>query len=209
MSRIRIAIVEDDLDWLKAMVSFLNRQEDMVIVGTASTREAAINLAKSIETDVILMDINLTKNNRDGIYTAMKILEFTQTKIIMVTCLTDEDTITRAFTAGAVSYVSKENYLEIPDVIHAAYQKKAPIEALLKEFLRLKEEEQLKELSDSEKEIYRLLEEGHTQSQVEKLLFKSKSTIKTQVRSILKKLGASNIKEAISKVKSKGISEQG
>lgn len=205
MESIKVLLVEDDPVWVKNMVKFLNKQEDIIVVSIASTKEHAVKLAKTIDFDIILMDINLSKNNYDGIYAAMEILEFKKIKIIMLTCLMEEDIITNSFTVGAVNYILKENYLEIPNAIRAAYYSKSPIEALLNEFSRLKKEEKLKELSSAEKEIYKLLEKGYTYQQIEKDLVKSKNTIKTQIRNILKKLNVNKVKEAIHKVNFKNI----
>ncbi|HEY9060739.1 MAG TPA: response regulator [Pseudobacteroides sp.] len=72
MSKIRVAIVEDDHSWINAMVSFLKKHEDIIVVGTAKSEAAS--LAKSLDIDVLLMDINLNGNKCDGIYAVTEIL---------------------------------------------------------------------------------------------------------------------------------------
>ena len=205
MNKIRVAIVEDDLDFLKAMTSFLNKENDILVAGTAVNREDAINLAKSTLFDVIIMDINLNENKCDGILAAAEILQFVKVKIIMLTSLKEEDIILDSFTAGAVNYITKEKYLEIPNAIRAAYNDNLPIEVLLKEFSQLKKNEQLKDLTQSEKEVYDLLEKGYTKSGIEAMLYKTTNTVKSQIKQILKKLGVNNSKEAVWKVKTKGL----
>jgi DNA-binding NarL/FixJ family response regulator len=205
MNKIRVAIVEDDLDFLKAMTSFLNKENDILVAGTAVNREDALNLAKSTLFDVIIMDINLNENKCDGILAAVEILQFVKVKIIMLTSLKEEDIILDSFTAGAVNYITKEKYLDIPNAIRAAYNDNLPIEVLLKEFSQLKRNEQLKDLTQSEKEVYFLLEKGYTKSGIEDKLYKTANTVKSQIKQILKKLGVNNSKEAVWKVKKKGL----
>lgn len=205
MDKIRVSIVEDDIAWLKAMTGFLNTNDDMVITGTASSKEDAVNMARTIQCDVILMDINLNENTCDGIYAAYEILQFSQVKIIMLTSLKDEEIIKDAFTAGAINYVSKENYKDIPSAIRNAVKDNSPFEVILKEFSRLKKEEQLKDLTEAEKEVYRYIEKGYTQPQITQTLYKTHNTLRAQIKSILKKLGVSSSKEAIKKVNSKGL----
>lgn len=117
----------------------------------------------------------------------------------------DDEIITDSFTAGAVNYISKENYEEIPNAIRAAFHNDSPIEVLLGEYSKLKRNEQLKDLSSSEKQVFDLLEQGYSKARIESTLFKTANTVKSQVRQILRKLGVSNSKEAVFKVKTKGL----
>lgn len=205
MNKIKVAIVEDDLGWLKAMTSFLNKENDILVAGTATNREDAVNLARTTLFDVIIMDINLNENKRDGILAAVEILQLANVKIIMLTSLKEDQIVLESFTAGAVNYISKEKYLEIPNAIRTAYNNDSPIEVLLNEFSKLKRDEQLKDLTQSEKQVYDLLEKGYTKSRIESELYKTANTIKSQIKQILKKLGVTSSKEAVMKVKTKGL----
>ncbi|EHB67153.1 MULTISPECIES: response regulator transcription factor [Paenibacillus] len=206
MSPIQIFLVEDDPDWIKAMTVFLNGQEDMLVAGAAQTPEQAAAMARVLSFDVVLMDIQLTPGQLDGIYTAADILEIRpQAKVIMLTSMDDEQTITQAFTAGAVQYIEKARFKELPGAIRGALLHAGPMEALLKEFSRLKREEQLRGLTHAEREVFELMEKGYTHAQIEHKLFKSESTLKNQINKILKKLGVKSGKEAVEKVRRKGI----
>lgn len=205
MNKIKVAIVEDDLGWLKAMTSFLNKENDILVAGTATNREDAVNLARTTLFDVIIMDINLNENKRDGILAAVEILQLVNVKIIMLTSLKEDQIVLESFTAGAVNYISKEKYLEIPNAIRTAYNSDSPIEILLNEFSKLKRDEQLKDLTQSEKQVYDLLEKGYTKSRIETELYKTANTVKSQIKQILKKLGVTSSKEAVMKVKTKGL----
>ncbi|KNY26887.1 helix-turn-helix transcriptional regulator [Pseudobacteroides cellulosolvens] len=60
-------------------------------------------------------------------------------------------------------------------------------------------------LSDAEKEVYVLIEKGHSRADLQKILVKSENTIKKQIKGIFKKLGVKNSQEAVRKVKRKGL----
>jgi DNA-binding NarL/FixJ family response regulator len=206
LNRIQIFLVEDDPDWIKSMTVFLNAQEDMIVVGTADSPEQAIAMAQILSFDIVLMDIQLTAGRLDGIYTAAEIYERKpQAKVIMLTSLSDEQVITQSFTVGAVNYIEKSKYKELPAAIRSAVLHPGSMEVLLKEFARLKREEQLRVLTPAEREVFDLLDEGYTHSQMEKKLFKTESTLKNQINKILKKLGVRSGKEAVEKVRRKGI----
>lgn len=209
MNHIKIFLVEDDPDWIKAMTAFLNKEEDLLVVGSASSSEEAVRLAQTLTFDIILMDIQLSDNGLDGIYAAVEILEIRPAKIMMLTSLTDEHVITQAFTAGAINYLDKTRFKELPHAIRNAHHHPYVMETLLKELSRLKREEQLNELTVAEREVFELIEEGYTQAQIERKLYKAESTLKNQVNKILKKFGVKSSKEAVEMVKRKGLFQRG
>jgi len=205
---IRLLLVEDDPDWIKAMSVYLNQQEDLMVAAAAATSEEALRLAASIEFDVALLDVHLTASGRDGIYTALALSELRPVRIIMLTSDASERTMTDAFTAGAIHYLDKSRFKELPHVIRSAYHHPEPMEALLKELRRLKREEQLQPLTAAEREVFELLEEGYTHPQIERRLFKAESTLKNQVNRILKKLGVRSGREAVEKVRKGGLDKK-
>ncbi|WP_145037743.1 response regulator transcription factor [Paenibacillus sp. Y412MC10] len=206
MNRIHVFLVEDDPDWIKSMTVFLNAQEDMIVTGAAESPEQAIAMAQVLSFDIVLMDIQLTAGRLDGIYAAAEIHERKpEAKVIMLTSLDDELVIMQSYTAGAVNYIEKSNFEELPAAIRSAVHQPGSMEVLLKEFARLKREEQLRSLTPAEREVFDLLDEGFTHSQMEKKLFKTESTLKNQINKILKKLGVRSSREAVEKVRRKGI----
>ncbi|WP_020616898.1 response regulator [Paenibacillus daejeonensis] len=202
---IRVLMVEDDADWIKSVTAFLNHEADLLVVGAATSEEEAVRMAKSLEFDVVLMDIQLTPSGREGIYIAMQIHDIRPVPIIMLSSLSDSSTIMQSFTAGAVNYLDKSRFAELPQTIRHAYHQTSAMEPLLQEFARLKREEQLQALTPAEREVYELIEQGYTQSQIEKKLFKAESTLKNQVNKMLKKLGVKSSKEAVERVKHRGL----
>ncbi|MCX7922889.1 MAG: response regulator transcription factor [Clostridia bacterium] len=203
--KIKVMIVEDDPAWSSAMVEFLGREDDISITAIASTKDEAVQIATKADLDIILMDVNLSENEHDGIYAALEICQYKKTKIIMLTSLNKEEIIIDAFTAGAINYISKTNYREIPSAIRTAYSNTSPLEILVREFSRLKEEELLKPLTPTERELFGLLEKGYSKSQLEIKLNKSENTLKNQIRQIIRKLNTATSREAIKKVKSRGL----
>lgn len=211
MDPIRIVIVEDDVAWRKGLVDYVNKEPDLTVVGTADNQTDATRILEQLEFDVVLLDINLTENNLDGIDIAIDLMQTKPgSKIIMLTSLTDQNVMIESFSVGAVNYISKLNFREIPDAIRSAYREQSAIHptaaaALRMEFMRLKQEEDSKLLSPSEKEILHLIHQGQTQSQIEQSLHIAKRTIKNHINRILKKMGTKTSKEAAAKAKKKKL----
>ncbi len=141
MEKIKVFLVDDDKDWLEFMSLFLINEPDIVIQGTATTKKEAISRAKSMDMDVILMNLNLSGNKHDGIDVLREISKLKKVKTIMLTSLSDLEVIIESFVAGAVNYINKRNYKWIPDIIRATIHAGSPLEIILADYTRLKENE--------------------------------------------------------------------
>ncbi|WP_027093502.1 response regulator [Cohnella thermotolerans] len=210
MDQIKVMLVEDDAVWRDQLTSFLNREHDIVVVGSAANREDAVHLARLSDAQVVLMDLILSDAGFDGLEAAMDILEMKQTKIIMLTGVDEEEAIMDTYAAGAVNYVTKAHYEDIPWAIRAAYNNMNYIHpdsagVLVKEFRRMKWEQRSKLLTPAEREILRFIHKGYKQSNIQSKLHATESTIKKHVNRILKKLGTRSSREAARKAKRLGI----
>lgn len=210
MDKIKVFLVEDDPVWLDCLSAYIEQERDMQLVGMTGSREEAIHLYASLEVDVVLMDVVLTENNLDGLDAAAELLAIKPTKVIMLTSLDEHEVIMEAFTVGAVNYITKVHFKEIPDAIRDAYRNRASIHAdvaqiLRSEFSRLKREELQKLLTPAEKEILQLIGENHTKNQITDLLHIAQNTIKKHVSRIVKKLGVRTGKEAARKARRRGL----
>jgi DNA-binding NarL/FixJ family response regulator len=216
MSRIRVVIVEDDKDWLRGLVSYINKEADIEIVGQASSGEAAVALLAKVEADVVLMDIMMS-NSPEGIWATAEIVQCTGARVIMLTSMEDNELIFEAFKVGAVDYMVKSNFTGIPQAIRNAFINRSAIHpsvaaTMREEFRRLKElehEVRVKELRNlltpTEIQVLGMIEKGHKQTEIADKFFVSIRTIKVHVGNILRKLGGKSSKEAAQKAKDMGI----
>lgn len=188
MNKIKILIVDDDEIWLKCLTKLVNRHSTITIVGCAKTREDAVNIIRTSEIDIVIMDLNLGITNFDGINAIIDILEIKKMKIIVLTSFSEKDMVLSAYSSGAVNYLCKDNYKLLPEVIKSTYNTFTPIEILISEYNFLKNEYYLKDLTTSEREVFELKKEGMTVKEISSHLHKSISTLKKQVNQILKKL---------------------
>lgn len=188
MDKIKVMLVEDDPFWREILTNDLNQAEDLEVVSTALTREEAVEAAKKINIDVILMDINLTASNLDGLDAAREIsaAHKGRIKIIVLTSLSEKDVILDSFRKGAVNYITKSNYHDIVTAIREACGNRSTIHPDAAEAVR--QEIQLSVLTPMEREVYELKQSGLNKTQISDKLHKSINTIKSQLRSIRDKL---------------------
>ena len=189
MLKIRVAVIEDDLDFLKAISSFIDNQDDMIVIASATTPDEALSLMPEYGIDVYLIDISLNDKNLDGIKLTAMLRAQCSVPIVMLTCLCDETIVENAFAAGANNYVLKDEYKGIPDVVRNISKTKFnPIEILAKRCNLYRQESILNLLTASEAGIYALFNESLKIQEIARLLGKSQNTIKTQIRNIKNKI---------------------
>ncbi|WP_165822464.1 response regulator transcription factor [Paenibacillus montanisoli] len=185
---IKVLLVEDDPFWRERLAEDLSKEPDIAVVMAAATKEEALQAGNSMDIDVVLMDINLTENQLDGleITRELTLASKAAVKIIMLTSLTEREVIIKSFQNGAVNYINKSNFEDIAVAIREASSNLASIHP--DAAFAMREEIRLMQLTPSEREIHDLKEKGFSRTEIAALLHKSMNTIKTQVRSIRNKL---------------------
>uniref|UniRef100_UPI003F4925A1 response regulator n=1 Tax=Niallia taxi TaxID=2499688 RepID=UPI003F4925A1 len=190
MDKIQLLLVEDDPVWMNGIIDYLEEEEDLTVQQKAFTKEEALKCDYS-NVDVALLDVNLTKGgDLGGLEIAKHLKESGIDKIIMLTSWEDPAIILEAFDNGAMNFISKSSYEEIPDVIRETYIDKINIRPNIFNIIRneLKNERVTRILTPSELDVYKLKEKGLSRNEMAEKLLKSVETIKKQLQNIKKKL---------------------
>ncbi len=218
MMKIRVMVCEDIKGIRKYVVSSLEKDEDIEVVAQAGSAEEAIELAGKIKPDIILMDIQMEYETA-GLDAIRTIYEtYPEIKIIVLTVHDNNEFIMEAYYTGAVDYLLKTaESEEICKSIKKVYETEnfvGPLIAknLRAEFIRMKKSEEtlmffihkFTTLTQSEKEILKLLYGGYNKKQISEMRCIEYSTVKVHVKHILKKLGytsTSNLVSFLRKIK--------
>ena len=116
MADITFLIVDDQPLMLHALKTFIENEDGVSVVGTAEDGEAAVEAAKALEPDLVLMDIKMPRLN--GIEATRKIVsEIPGTRVLALTTFSTLDYVVPALRAGAAGYLVKDAR---PDEILAA-----------------------------------------------------------------------------------------
>jgi DNA-binding NarL/FixJ family response regulator len=190
---IRIAIADDHPLFRDGVVLSLSSNKDFDVVGQAGNGEEAIELAKELLPDVLLLDIQMPDTG--GILAAEKISSACPlTKIIMLTVSENHDDLMRAFKAGAKGYVLKGvSSRELANVIRSVaagdiFVSPDLASNILFEMTLEKPTSPFDELTDREREILMLLSEGLTNREIGVRLHLAEKTIKHYMSNVLQKL---------------------
>jgi two-component system, NarL family, nitrate/nitrite response regulator NarL len=201
---IGILIVDDHAVVRAALRLLLERKEGLCVVGEASNRAEALEIASREQPEVILLDLCLREESgTDLIPDLLKVAE--EARILVLTGVQDEVEHRRAIRLGAMGVVNKESspdrVLRAIERVHAGelWLDRMATALLVSELRRPSdppkppaESEMIARLTCREREIISLLGEGKKNKQIAESLFISDATVRHHLTSILSKLGVSD-----------------
>lgn len=217
---IKVAIVEDFELIREDLKELIDSQEDIQVVWTAETGAQAVSLAEKETVDIILMDIEMETINA-GILATEKIRDKNlEQKIIFMTAHETNEMIITAMGTGAVDYLVKgEDCEEILSHIRNAFAGRATMnsriqETIMREYSRLQRSERsllffihnVSQLTAAERELVKLLLEGMKVKEIAQVRCVEMITVKTQIKSLLRKFGCSRTKEIVSMIRDLNLS---
>lgn len=205
MDHIKILIVDDHPMMRDALQMSLMGEDDLEVIGEASNGAEALNLLKTLEPDVILMDLLMPE--LDGLETMGQIFKLNpQAKILVLTSLEDEGHVISTIQTGALGYFPKtapRQYLL--EAIHKVadgipYMPSGITLKLFQGLRRIKTvpsfETQIT-LTQRQHEILTLLSEGKSDEEIGKTLHLQESTVRAHVHHILQRLGLETRAQAV------------
>lgn len=211
MKPIRILIADDHPIFRFGMISLLNSDPDMLVVGEAKSGEEAVTMAAALEPDVILMDINMPGIH--GLDATRQIsTRFPSISVLMMTMMED-DTVLAALRAGARGYLLKgaegDETLQAIKTVAAGGSIFSP--AITDRVIGFisdptsRSQRIFSDLTEREYEILRLMVQGLTNTAISERLFISQKTVRNYVSIIFSKLQATSRGEAIAKANEAGV----
>ena len=200
---IKILIADDHVLFRDGLESLLKNHADFEIAGSASDGREAVAMARSLQPDLVLMDV--TMPNLNGILaTAQITAEQPQIAVIVLSMHSDRRFIAETLKAGARGYLLKESSSQtVIEAIHSVmggeiYLSDKACTVLVEDYLRLlgsESADKTNPLSEREMEVLLLLVKGRNGKQIADTLSISKNTVDTHRRRILDKLGCASMAE--------------
>ncbi len=202
MCRIRVLIADDHAIVREGLKQLLNSQQDMEVVGEAEDGREALEKAKSLRPDVMLLDIAMPRlSGLEAVHLIKQAVPDTQ--IVVFSMHKKEAYVHQVFASGALAYVLKaspsSDVLEAIRAVHRGeYFLSSKIRAeVIGAYLQSRREKPAVRgydlLSEREQQVFRLLVEGNSTNQVADVLCVSPKTVEKHRANVMKKLGVYNL----------------
>ena len=194
--KIKVLIVDDHQVVRQGLRTFLELQEDVLVVGEAGDGETAVDMVRRLNPNVVLMDLVMPR--LDGISATRQVKSLgTGVKVIALTSFTEDDKVFPAIQAGASSYllkdVSPDDLVEAIRAVHRGEARLHPdiarklMEQVVQQASPLRQS-QFEDLTEREHEVINLVAKGRSNQEIANELVISEKTVKTHVSNILGKL---------------------
>jgi DNA-binding NarL/FixJ family response regulator len=218
---VRVLIADDQALVRAGFKMILDAEDDLDVIGEASDGTEAVELARRLQPDVVLMDIRMPQ--LDGIEATRRIVALDGSppaRVLMLTTFDLNEYVYEALRAGASGFLLKD---VPPEQLAAGIRIVAQGEALLapsitkrliQEFASAapaaaKPPQGLDELTARELEVFKLIARGLSNAEIAAELIVSETTVKTHVARVLMKLGLRDRVQAVVLAYESGISVPG
>ncbi|MBM3118670.1 MAG: response regulator transcription factor [Chloroflexi bacterium] len=214
MKKIRVLIVDDHTLVRDGIRALLELVADIEVVGEATNGKEAIEKVEQLVPDVVLMDLAMPIMG--GLEATRRIRkQFPETKVLALTQYDDSDYVIPVIEAGARGFVTKmAAFSELASAIQAvyggdSYLSPSAAAVLVQEYQQKTtvegDKDPYQQLTDREREVLKLVVEGHTARQIADMLVISPKTVEWYKTSLMNKLNIRNKTDLIKFAIRKGI----
>ena len=203
-SKRRVLIVDDHPLYREGMAMYINRQADLEVCGETATADDAIELVKTLNPDLVTVDISLKESNGIDLVKSIKAMK-PKVPVVVLSMHAESLYAERVLNAGASGYVNKEASPE--NILRAVrqalegkvYLSESMTQAMLRKQMGGAEPvgNAVDALSDRELEVFSLIGWGKTTAQIAESLHLSVKTVETYRANIKVKLDLKNNTELI------------
>lgn len=203
LSHIRVLVVDDHPLLRSGVAALIASQADMEVIGEAVSGRSAVEMARGLEPEIVLMDLRMP--DMDGVEATAAIRAILPgTRVMVFTTYSGDVLATRALAAGASAYLLKttppETLLDTIRKVHAGRRHLHPQIAN-----EIAEHAVGELLSEREIEVLRHVANGRTNLQIGAMLGVSEHAIKARLKNVFAKLNVTDRAEAVVQAARRGI----
>jgi len=203
-SPVRLLLVDDHELVRLGLVALFAAAPQFTVVGAAGTTAEAVEAARRLQPDVVIMDVRLPDGS--GVEACREIRAARpETRVVMLTSFADEEAVVAAIVAGAAGYLLKQTDPRVLVETVAAVARGTSlldpavtdgVLAWIRRVGQRGEDDSLAGLSEQQRKILPLIAEGKTNRQIAAALYLSEHTVKDYVGALLHKLNLTRRVEA-------------
>ena len=197
----KVLLVDDHEIMREGMCALLRKQQDVEVVGQAADGRDAVNLAKQLRPDVVIMDIGMP--NLNGIEaTRQMVVDNPRLKVMALSTHSDGAIVAKMIKSGATGYMLKESaFAELMDGLTTMMSGKTYLcskiaKVVFADYVNMITNPNWEfedGLTGREREVLQLVAEGHTTKDIAKVLHLSPKTVDSHREHIMEKLNIRNV----------------
>ncbi|MGH3450481.1 MAG: MadR family response regulator transcription factor [Haloechinothrix sp.] len=207
---LKIVLVDDHAIVRQGLRSILEREDDMRVVGEATTAGEARAVVERVRPDIVLLDLKLsTGSDTEGLAVCADLTaRYPETGVLVLTTFLDDSLVLEAIRRGARGYVIKDvDTTGLVSSIRAVSRNESAFDsrsasAMVRSIRTAPEEPTL---TEREQKVLELLAHGLSNRDIGGKLYISETTVKFHVRNIMRKLAASSRAEAVYEASKMGL----
>ena len=194
MKRIRILVADDHALLRRGLVTLLDYQKDLAVVGEAANGRETVKKAAELKPDVVILDLSMPL--MDGVEVTQKIRETqSETRILILTSFGTSVDVARAVRSGASGALVKDS--DDDELLSAIRTVAGGGTAFSPEIKALLNEPLPPELTDRQKEVLKGIVNGLASDAIASKLGISTDAVNQHINAVRAKLGAANRSEAV------------
>ncbi len=195
---IRVVIADDHSVVRQGLRMFLALDRELEVVGEAANGAEALERARQLRPNVVLMDLIMPVMDGIAATTAIR-RELPETEVVALTSVLEDASVVGAVRAGAIGYLLKDTQGdELCRAIKAAAAGQVQLapQAAARLMREVRATDSPETLTERETDVLRLLAQGQANKEIARALGIGEQTVKTHVSSILAKLGVQSRTQA-------------
>jgi DNA-binding NarL/FixJ family response regulator len=195
---IRVVVIDDHQMVSETLKTTLTAQDGLLVVGSAESGKAGIELVADLKPDVALIDFRLGDMTGADVVAAIT-ARSPNTRCVILTGSGQDRALLESLEAGALGFVTKhQRFSDVVEAVRAAARGEASIPpGLLGKVLpQLRSSDSPSRLTDRERDVLQLLAAGKANADIASELFISVNTVRNHVANVLVKLNAKSRTEA-------------
>lgn len=199
--RVKVVLADDHELFREGMKAVLAREDQVAIVGEASTGGKAVELCRQLHPDIAIVDIDMPEMN--GLTATKAIRKVCEgTRVLILSMMLDENAVAEALNSGAHGYVLKDSAIEelmiaIKAVMKGeTYLSPKVATMVVRQLITNKDGRMttvLDTLSAREQEILQLIAEGNSTREIAERLYLSPKTVENHRANIMRKLDLKDV----------------
>ena len=187
---IDVLLVDDHALMRAGLRALIDDADDMRVVGAAADGAAALELARKLNPDVVLMDLSMP--GLDGAEATRRMTaELPDVQVLVLTSFADGETVVRALDAGAAGYLLKDaEPASLVEAVRAVASGQSPLDPrVARTYLSTRRVTAGPELTDREREVLSLVGMGLANKQIARRLGIREGTVKAHLTRVFQQIG--------------------